>query len=145
MRQQALSTVAVENPRGWRIAKEKASKKIDAIVALSMACVAAMAHRGEIGNRAARGFNPSQHVTEAVRPFHGPVYIGQTFELPATVIAQSVGGAVTVLAAFASPEMSLRRHVETIVKPFLAANCPWVFSDRRLLLGVVEEIDTEAQ
>ena len=34
LRQQALSTVAVENPRGWRIAKEKASKKIDAIVAL---------------------------------------------------------------------------------------------------------------
>lgn len=28
LRQQALSTVAVENPRGWRIAKEKASKKI---------------------------------------------------------------------------------------------------------------------
>ena len=48
LRQQALSTVAVENPRGWRIAKEKASKKIDAIVALAMACVAAMAHRGEI-------------------------------------------------------------------------------------------------
>ena len=35
--QQALSTVAIENPRGWRIAKEKASKKIDAIVALAMA------------------------------------------------------------------------------------------------------------
>ena len=51
LRQQALSTVAVENPRGWRIAKEKASKKIDAIVALAMACVAAMAHRGEIGSR----------------------------------------------------------------------------------------------
>ena len=44
--------MAVENPRGWRIAKEKASKKIDAIVALAMACVAAMAHRGEIGSQA---------------------------------------------------------------------------------------------
>ncbi len=42
LRQQALSTVAVENPRGWRIAKEKASKKIDGITALSMACVAAV-------------------------------------------------------------------------------------------------------
>ncbi len=42
LRQQALSTVAVENPRGWRIAKEKASRKIDAIVALAIACVAAM-------------------------------------------------------------------------------------------------------
>jgi hypothetical protein len=46
LRQQALSTVAIENPRGWRIAKEKASKKIDAIVALAMACCAAMVHRG---------------------------------------------------------------------------------------------------
>jgi phage terminase large subunit-like protein len=41
LRQQALSTVTVDNPRRWRITKEKASKKIDAIVALAMACVAA--------------------------------------------------------------------------------------------------------
>jgi hypothetical protein len=31
LRQQALSTVAVENARGWRIAKEKRGNKIDAI------------------------------------------------------------------------------------------------------------------
>lgn len=42
LRRQALHTVAVENPRGWRIAKEKASRKIDAIVALAMAAVAAI-------------------------------------------------------------------------------------------------------
>jgi hypothetical protein len=42
LRQQALNTVAVETPRGWRIAKEKAAKKIDAIVALAIACVAAI-------------------------------------------------------------------------------------------------------
>jgi len=42
LRAQALNTVAIETPRGWRIAKEKASKKIDAIVALSMAAVAAL-------------------------------------------------------------------------------------------------------
>ena len=42
LRRHALSTVAVENPRGWRIAKEKASRKIDSIVALAIACVAAM-------------------------------------------------------------------------------------------------------
>lgn len=41
LRQQALNAVAIETTRGFRIAKEKASKKIDAIVALSMACVAA--------------------------------------------------------------------------------------------------------
>ena len=42
LRQQALSTVAVETGRGFRIAKEKASRKIDAIVALAMACVPAL-------------------------------------------------------------------------------------------------------
>ena len=42
LRAQALNTVAVESPRGWRIAKEKAARKIDAIVALAMACVAAL-------------------------------------------------------------------------------------------------------
>ncbi len=47
LRAQALNTVAVESPRGWRIAKEKASKKIDAIVALAMACVAALERRPE--------------------------------------------------------------------------------------------------
>ena len=72
--------MAVENRRGWRIAKEKASKKIDAIVALAMACVAAMAHRGEIGSRSARGFNRAMHVSrEKIVPLQGaPVYIGQT-------------------------------------------------------------------
>ena len=42
-RRQALNTVAVESTRGWRIAKEKTGKKIDAIVALAMACSAALA------------------------------------------------------------------------------------------------------
>ncbi|TKB75260.1 MAG: hypothetical protein E8D45_07850 [Nitrospira sp.] len=42
LRAQALNTVAVESPRGWRIAKEKAGKKIDAVVALAMACCAAL-------------------------------------------------------------------------------------------------------
>jgi phage terminase large subunit-like protein len=46
LRQQALNTVAVESPRGWRIAKEKTSRKIDAIVALSLACTAALASPG---------------------------------------------------------------------------------------------------
>ena len=62
LRQHALSTVGVEGVRGWRIAKEKASKKIDVIIALSLACVSAMEHRGEIGSRSARGFNRAVHV-----------------------------------------------------------------------------------
>jgi hypothetical protein len=42
VRQQALITLAVETPRRWRIAKAKAAKKIDAIVALAIACVVAI-------------------------------------------------------------------------------------------------------
>ena len=120
LRQQALSTVAIENPRGWRIAKEKSSKKIDAIVALTMACCAAMAHRGEVGARVARGFNRSQHVAqESLVAAGGPVFIGQVFvDCPSTVIAQAESnGQVLVLAAFASEGMSLRRHIETTVRP----------------------------
>jgi phage terminase large subunit-like protein len=142
LKQQALSTVAVENPRGWRIAKEKASKKIDAIVALAMACCAAMEHRGEMGSRSARGFNRSQHVSaEALKPDRSPVYIGQTLvDVPATVIAQqSYDGVLRVLAAFASEGMGLRRHVETVVKPWLVSNARHALTDQRLLLGVVED------
>jgi phage terminase large subunit-like protein len=46
LRQQALNCIAIETPNGFRIAKDKASKKIDAIVALSMACVAAQREQG---------------------------------------------------------------------------------------------------
>jgi phage terminase large subunit-like protein len=43
LRTQALNTVAMESRNGgFRIAKEKASRKIDSTVALSMACVAAL-------------------------------------------------------------------------------------------------------
>jgi hypothetical protein len=34
--------VAVESPRGWKIAKERAAFKVDVIVALAMACHAAV-------------------------------------------------------------------------------------------------------
>jgi hypothetical protein len=141
LRQQALSTVAIENPRGWRIAKEKASKKIDFIVALAMACVAAMAHRGEIGSRSARGFNRAMHVSPEPLKYDrsSPIYIGQTLvDVPATVIAQqSSDGSIRVLAAFASEGMSLRRHVETVVKPWLNAHGAL----RGRLMGAMEEID----
>lgn len=40
-------TVALEGTRGWRITKEKASHKIDVVVALAMACFAAVRAQGE--------------------------------------------------------------------------------------------------
>ena len=42
MRLAVSHTIAVQNPRGWRIAKEKTSHKIDVIVALGMAALAAV-------------------------------------------------------------------------------------------------------
>jgi phage terminase large subunit-like protein len=41
-------SVAIENPRGWRIAKEKTSHKIDVVVALAQAALAAV-QKGELG------------------------------------------------------------------------------------------------
>jgi phage terminase large subunit-like protein len=41
-----LRAVAVETPRGWKISKEKASHKIDVVVALAMA-----AHAAVLGSR----------------------------------------------------------------------------------------------
>src|SRR5262245_17542251 len=139
LREQALSTVAVENPRGSRIAKDRRSKKTGPIAALAMAAVCAMAHRGEIGSRSARGFNRSLHVSqEKLKANQGPLYVGQTIvDVPATVIAQqTVDGSIRVLAAFANPGMSLRRHVETIVKPWLNAN-----ARNCKILGTFEKID----
>ena len=107
LRQQALSTVAIENPRGWRIAKEKASKKIDVIVALAMACCAAMAHRGEIGKRAARGFNRAQHVSkERLKLISGSRYL--LARLSSIVRQLSLGKSIVVARSGFSPRLSVK-------------------------------------
>jgi len=61
LREHALNTVAVESLRGFRIAKEKTSQKIDAIVALAMACVAAVDARPQpLQIYPSDGFNPEE-------------------------------------------------------------------------------------
>jgi phage terminase large subunit-like protein len=47
MRLAAQRSVAIESPRGWRIAKEKASHKIDVIVALAQAALGAVSAASE--------------------------------------------------------------------------------------------------
>jgi len=42
LRRHALNAVAVDSGRGWRLAKEKSSRKIDGCAALSFACVDAL-------------------------------------------------------------------------------------------------------
>jgi phage terminase large subunit-like protein len=46
LRQHALNAVAIESARGWRLAKEKAARKIDGVAALSFACLDAVGRRG---------------------------------------------------------------------------------------------------
>jgi len=64
LRGQALNTVAIESARGWRIAKEK-SKKIDSIVALAMACVAALEGKPKVFNPNAMPFGVGPEDDEA--------------------------------------------------------------------------------
>ena len=47
MRLALSGCVAKENPRGWKITKEKSSHKIDVIVALAMACHGAVQSQSE--------------------------------------------------------------------------------------------------
>jgi phage terminase large subunit-like protein len=68
MRLAASRAIAIESPRGWRIAKEKQSHKIDVIVALGMAAHAAMTvyeptpPRFGSYDRSGSGFNGSHWV-----------------------------------------------------------------------------------
>src|SRR5262249_27486609 len=50
MRLAVSRTIALETPRGWRLAKEKTSHKIDVVVALAMASLAAVeqSQRGHV-------------------------------------------------------------------------------------------------
>jgi len=50
LRRHALNAVAVETARGWRLAKEKAARKIDGVAALSFACLAAVTRPPATGN-----------------------------------------------------------------------------------------------
>jgi phage terminase large subunit-like protein len=45
LRRHALNAVAIETPRGWRLAKDKSSMKIDGAAALSFACLDAVEQR----------------------------------------------------------------------------------------------------
>ena len=39
LRRHALTAVAVERDRGWKISKKQATEKIDLLIALAMACI----------------------------------------------------------------------------------------------------------
>jgi hypothetical protein len=65
MRRSVLATVASESARGWKLAKEKQSRKIDAVVALSMACLGAVRRMGFAPLLAATfGSDPAEALSE---------------------------------------------------------------------------------
>ena len=72
MRLAASRCIAIENSRGWRIAKEKQSHKIDVIVALAMAAYAAVQGQNEYGyDTTYRGFDPNYRDPDAPPPTPG--------------------------------------------------------------------------
>jgi hypothetical protein len=90
-----------------------------------------MAHRGEIGKRAARGFNRSKHVAKQglkIIPGNWPLFISASYggNVAASIIAQPYNGATRILAAFCTEDLSLRRHLLEHTGGWLAANAPHV-------------------
>jgi phage terminase large subunit-like protein len=68
MRLAVSRAIAVETARGWRIAKEKASHKIDVVVALGMAAHAAVAGSAEpYYDRSYSGFNDDTDAVSATK------------------------------------------------------------------------------
>ena len=89
------------------------------------------------GTNEAKGFSRHHVASEVLEVLPGlPIYIGQSLEEAATVIAQGDAGSITVLAALASPGSSLKRHLETVVRPWLYQHARRALGNQRLLLGV---------
>jgi phage terminase large subunit-like protein len=61
--------VAIESPRGWRIAKEKQSHKIDVVVALAMAALAAVQNPSRYDSSLDWVFGPDQPASDPVMHF----------------------------------------------------------------------------
>jgi phage terminase large subunit-like protein len=71
MRRRVLATVASESSRGWKLAKEKQSNKIDVVVALSMAALAAVRRMGYAPARVAQfGSDPHEALAELFNVRH---------------------------------------------------------------------------
>jgi hypothetical protein len=106
-------TVAVETPRGWKISKEKASHRIDVVVALAMAAHAAVRSPEQGGFWAPSAFL----INDAPAPW--PTRAGMIF---AVTIAQKSEAAVAYFAqSFTGPLLLLDCHIGRL--------CPALFSE----------------
>lgn len=84
------------------------------------------------GRPVARGFNEDVHVAkQRLRPVANmPIYMGQDGGLmPATILAQRVGGRVHVLAALSSEHAGIRQHFQYVVLPWMGEHTPWALDD----------------
>jgi phage terminase large subunit-like protein len=66
LRRHALNAVAVNSGRGWRIAKEKSSRKIDGVAALSFACVDAFRAMGPTPEAAFHRDDPRDYAPDSL-------------------------------------------------------------------------------
>ena len=68
MRLAISRAVAVESPRGWQLSKEKQTHKIDIVVALAMACHAAIQSQKEpLYDHALSGWSDPAPIDHAAR------------------------------------------------------------------------------
>jgi phage terminase large subunit-like protein len=72
-----LNATGVETARGFRLAKEKASRKIDPAVALAMACCAALQAGKPVANPRAMPMGVGKGIGHSLRAFGGSTF-GQT-------------------------------------------------------------------
>ncbi len=70
MRKSVLQTVASESARGWKLAKEKQSHKIDVVVALAMAALAAVQQKGVYGPPRVVSFPGFQELPAEYQPWN---------------------------------------------------------------------------
>lgn len=110
LREQALNTIAVEARRGWRIAKERGSRKIDAIVALAMASYAAISHGRPVapvgGTLESLTADPKERAALEARPRAG--FSGRHSLILAEAEERRNGGA-GAMRVFADPDDGGRR------------------------------------
>jgi hypothetical protein len=101
------------------------------------------------GRPVAHGFNEDIHVARThLKPQPGAtLWIGQDGGLmPATVIAQRVGGRIEVLASLSSQHAGIRQHLKYVVMPWLGEHAPWVLEEReRIHVCYDPTLDTDSQ
>jgi terminase large subunit-like protein len=113
MRLAVSRCVAIETPRGWRIGKDKSSFKIDVVVALAMACHAAVQGAGQYYyDKDYKGWQaeadlPQQPAAQQPEPA-GPLWSGNWWQYRPQQPPQTTSADVRLLQLYGGLENALR-------------------------------------